>query len=207
MKRSIVAVGFFSLILVDSFAFATESYFPIRQNKGDGGISSFKASWYGKSLRRMNEPRLPSLASNKAVLVYRFMALPTWGNPISVRAQKGGQVYSVSSRRLNGQGGYDPGKLGEQMDITLSESDSKTLERLFAVLNFFQMSTDEEVLGADGTEWILEVVSEGKYHVVNRWCANEYDPQKRGLEPFMAFCKFLIERSGLAEWQRIWNNL
>src|SRR5271170_3987611 len=36
-----------------------DSYFPVRTKTGDEGISEFKSKWYGQSLERMKEPRLP----------------------------------------------------------------------------------------------------------------------------------------------------
>jgi hypothetical protein len=74
-------------------------------------------------------------------------------------------LYSLSARRLDGQAGYEPGKLVESKDVALDADDSKTLAALIQNLNFFQMSTEDDVRGADGDEWIIEGVSHGKYHV------------------------------------------
>jgi hypothetical protein len=81
----------------------------------------------------------------------------------------------------------------------LSQADSNTLETLVTNLKFFQMSTDEKTSGHDGEEWIIEGVSNGKYHVVQRWSASSYDPEKRRLTEFLALCKFLIDKSALSE--------
>jgi hypothetical protein len=107
----------------------------------------------------------------------------------------------LSARRLGGQAGFDPGKLAEAKDIALSADDSKPLDVLIQNLNFFQFPTDDGVIGVDGDEWILEGVSQGKYHVAQRWCASEqhYNPQKRGLAAFLAFCKFLVDKSTLSQ--------
>src|SRR5262245_26151947 len=65
-------------------------------------------------------------------------------------------------------------------------------------MNLFQMPTDDGDRGLDGEQWIFEGVAGGKYHVIQRFCAS-YDPKKRGLEPFLALCKFLIDKSTLSE--------
>jgi hypothetical protein len=103
-------------------AFADDSYFPIKTNAGGEGVTAFRSKWYGESLERMNEPRLPELVKDVKAEVYRIMILPSWGNPIVVRVQKHGELYSLSARRLDGQGGYDPGKLVEAKDIELGMS-------------------------------------------------------------------------------------
>ena len=143
--------------------------------------------------------RLPEIAKEGKAVVYRFTILPTWGNPIAVRARKEANTFTLSARRLDGEGGYDPGKLVEQKEVELTEVESMALESLIKELKFFRMSTDDETYGKDGDEWILEGVAEGKYHVVQRWCAAKYDPKKRGLEPFLALCKFLVDKSTLSE--------
>jgi hypothetical protein len=179
-------------------ASADDSYFPIKTKSGGEGVTAFESKWYGKSLERMSEPRLPGLAKDVNADLCRIMILPTWGNPIVVRVQRHGELYSLSARRLDGQGGYDPGKLVESKNSELSAEDSKTLEQLIQNVSFFQLPTDDGVFGHDGDEWIMEGVSRGKYHVVVRWCADSYDPEKRKLTAFLALCKFLLDKSALS---------
>jgi hypothetical protein len=176
-----------------------DAYFPIKTKVGGEGITAFECKWFGKSLERMNEPRLPRLVKDANAIVYRLMILPTWGNPIAIRVQRHGELYSLSARRLDGQGGYDPGKLVEAKDIELTADDSKTLAALIQNLSFFQLRTEDPVTGKDGDEWIIEGVAEGKYHVVVRWCADSYDPEKRKLTTFLALCRFLSDKSTLSE--------
>lgn len=197
MKAIILAMVFSCAV---TSALAQESYFPIRTKSDAEGVTAFEAKWYGESLKRMNEPRLLDAAKDVNAEVYRLMILPTWGNPVVVRVERHGRLYNLSARRLDGQGGYDPGKLIESKNVELDPGDSKNLVALIQNLNFFHLSTDDrEVSGNDGEEWIVEGVSHGKYHVVERWCATDYNPDRRGLKPFLALCKFLIDKSTLSE--------
>jgi hypothetical protein len=177
-------------------------YFPIKQKAGDEGVTAFEAQWYGLSLERMKEPRLPDFAKDANAEVYRMMILPTWGNPIVVRVQRHGGIYSLSARRLDGAGGYDPGKLAEAKDIELSGHDSKALDALIRNLNFFQLPTDNDAGGTDGDEWILEGVAKGKYHLIQRWCADSFEPDKRGLTTFLNLCSFLLHKSKILKHAR-----
>src|SRR5271170_914190 len=89
-----------------------------------------------------------------------------------------------------------------RLDMTLANWSSQKTSRLVRMiqnLSFFQMPTEEEVIGTDGDEWIIEGVSEGKYHVVVRWCADSYDPRKRKLTAFLALCKCLVDKSTLSD--------
>lgn len=175
------------------------SYFPITSKAGAEGVTPFEAKWYGTALERMNEPQLQAATKNLGQDVYRLTILPTWGNPISIRVQKHGETYSVHSRRLDGQGGYDPGRLVEAKDVELSAGDSEVLARLIENLNFMRIPSEENIAGMDGDQWIFEGVSQGRYHVMVRWCASSYNVKKRGLRPFRALCKFLVDKSTLSE--------
>jgi hypothetical protein len=195
-------ISILALWCATALAFPEDTYFPIRTKPGGEGVTAFESDWYGKSLQRMNEPRLPELVKDVNAEVYRIMILPTWGNPIVVRAQRHGDVYSLAARRLDGQGGYDPGKLVESRDIELSADDSKTLTVLIQNLDFYRLPTDDDIKGFDGDEWIIEGVSQGKYHIVQRWCANDYNPKRRKLIAFLAFNKFLLDKSKISKRPR-----
>lgn len=188
----------FVLLFPPSWILSENSYFPIKTKPAEG-ITAFEAEWYGRSLQRMNEPALPDSAKEANAEIYRILILPTWGNSIAVRVDKHGQTYHLSARRLDGQAGYDPGELAETKDTDLSLEDSNTLGALLRDVDFFQMSIRDNVRGYDGDEWILEGVSQGQYHVVQRWCAASYDPNNRKLKPFLALTKFLLDKSKLSK--------
>lgn len=187
------------ILCVLTWAFTDGSYFPIKTKAGAEGVTTFEAQWFGKFLAQMNEPPLPEFTKDVNAEVYRMMILPTWGNSILVRVEKHGTIYSLSARRLDGQAGFELGKLVEAKNFELNAEDSKTLEQLIQNVSFFQLPTDDGILGNDGDEWILEGVSQGKYHVSKRWCASSYEPGKRGLNAFLNLCRFLVDKSALSE--------
>lgn len=199
------AIQLIPLVLcVFTWAFSDTSYFPVQKSLGEEGVSAFEANWYGKSLQRMAEPRLPDLAKDSTMEVYRLMILPTWGNSVVVRVSRHGDTYTLSARRLDGQAGYDPGKLVEKKEVELSAEDSAKLRSLIQNIAFFQMPIHDDVQGEDGDETVFEGVMSGKYHVITRWCASEpaYHPDKRGLRHFLDLSKFLLDKAALSEKPR-----
>jgi hypothetical protein len=187
-------------VAVTPLAIAGTTYFPISKSDKEPGLSASRAEWYSKYLTTMEEPSLIDATNDPQRRVYRLTILPTWGNSIAVRFEETGASYRLSSKRLDRQGGaYDPGKLAESKDLTLNKEDSKTLAALIADLRYFAMATQDRVSGFDGDRWILEGVSDQKYHVIERWCASSEQTKERGLEPFIALCRFLITKSGLSE--------
>ena len=179
--------------------FADDSYFPIRTKAGEEGVTALESQLFGLLLGQMQEPPLRELAKDVNAEVYRMMILPTWGNSILVRVQRSGTVYSLSARRLEGKAGFERGKLVEAKDFELGTEESRALERVLQNLGFFQLATDDGVLGTDGDQWILEGVSQGKYHVAMRWCASSYKPDERGLKAFLDLCRTLVDQSTLSE--------
>ncbi len=174
-------------------------YFPPQTFAADP--LNFRVRWYSAELHALGEIPLSEFTRDVDAEVYRLMILPTWGNAIAVRIYKRGNLYRLSASRTDGQAGFDPGKSVEAKDLDLGVDDSKTLEGLLRDLNFFMLPTDDDFnfRGFDGDEWVLEGVSQGRYHVVDRWCATSYNPQKRGLTAFVALCKFLVDKSNLSE--------
>jgi hypothetical protein len=173
-------------------------YFPVEKDgeRRNGAISSLESEWFSKSLSAMGEPSL--FPAKKDVTAWRLLILPTWGHPVSVRAELVAGVYKLTSCRLDGQGGYDPGKTAEKREVTLTKDDTASLTKLLDALKMFGRPTSDDHEGLDGDRWIFEGVAGGKYHILNLWCAGD-DMKGRGLQPFMDVCQFLVTQSKLAE--------
>jgi hypothetical protein len=195
--KSIIFV--LALLCAAATVVADDSYFPIKTKTGGEGVTEFESKWYGRSLEQMKEPRLPELAKDSNAEIYRITILPTWGNAIAVRVEKHAELYSLSASRLDGQAGFELGSLVESKNVVLGAIDSRTLAQLIENLDFFQMPTEDDAKGFDGDQWIIEGVSQGKYHVAVRWCAASYHPGMRKLSAFLALCKFLMDKSTLSE--------
>jgi hypothetical protein len=54
---------------------------------------------------------------------------------------------------------------------------------------FWTMPTQEQDFGGDGSEWIIEGVKNGEYHVVARWTPKEGSP-------YQSLGKQFVELSG-----------
>jgi hypothetical protein len=188
-----------SLVLVFAVnsGYGGDAYLQTKPSEQD--ISKLKDDSYQQVLQQLKEPRLPGVESDSKKEVYRILILPTWGNAVSVRVERHGENYNLAARRLSGNAGFELGKLVEERNIELSGEDSKRLEDLIQNLKFPGMPTDDGVLGFDGDSWILEGISNGKYHVVRRWCAASVHPETRKLGAFLALVKFMVDKSTLSQ--------
>lgn len=192
MKVSFRAALCFAVI-----ASVSESYSQTLSQARSEDVAKFEKR-YSASVERFKEIRLSEVATDSQAEVYRMMIFPVWGDPISIRVQKHNGIYALSARRLDGHGGFKVGKLVEEKDFDLTQADSQVLDDLIQKVNLYEMSSSDAFIGVDGDEWVIEGVSQGKYHFVERWCATEYGPEKRGLANFDAFCKFLVDKSKLS---------
>jgi hypothetical protein len=184
MKKIIPII--FTLIALTAFAEETD-YFP------DGTINAFCEEWYGKHLSTMKEPSLFPIASDQSKEIYRFTLLRTWGRPISVRVDVNENVITIHTVKLTGSGGYEPGGIKFKESITLSPEASSKLIKKINSLKFFSMPLEDDTRGCDGSEWIFEGIKNGQYHVISRWCPDDYDTEKRNLVEFVAVCNCLLK--------------
>jgi hypothetical protein len=141
---------------------------PSWQDTTQNALDTFVNKWYSKMLFGLREPVLSSYKGEKEI--YRFIWLRTFNHPVSVRVEKQGDVIKLFSIATNGAGGYEPGQLivGTSFDIT--DIQYKTLLTKLDKASFWTMRTeDSEEDGKDGSEWIIEVVKDNKYHMTTRW--------------------------------------
>jgi len=109
---------------------------------GGDGVTASSPNGTASPLERMNEPRCPDSPKDVNADIYRIMILPTWGKSHRSQGPKAGELYSLSARRLDGQGGYDPGKLVSK-GLELGARRFKVACVLNSDLNFFQLSAED----------------------------------------------------------------
>jgi hypothetical protein len=136
--------------------------------------------------------------------IYRITFIPTFHNPIRIRIEKRKDDCFLVAKQLNGQGGYDAGKLKEEKRRRISLKDWNQLVDLLNQANFWVMPFEDKrqepdekgsiKICLDGSEWTLEGVKTGKYHAVSRYCPE--------LKSFEAIGLFLAKLSELGVKER-----
>ena len=152
---------------IDSATF----YFRTKPNLQDttiNAIDSFSNSWYSKMLFALEEPILKDYNGEKEI--YRFTWLRTFNHPVSVRLEKQSDIIKLFSKVCSGAGGYEPGKIIFDTTITLTQRQVDTINIKLDNARFWILPTEsKEDNGMDGSEWIIEVFKNNKYHMVVRW--------------------------------------
>jgi hypothetical protein len=181
-------------------------YFP--SGTFDQSSQSFMEKWYSGTLRSLEEPSLFALRNDQSHRVYRFLWLPSFHRPISVRLTINADGSgSIVTRSVDSHAGLvrkpasDTGKLIRDTTISIAKVQTQdVLERLQRTA-FWSMPTEEgqqlpqpsgassggpavPLPGLDGSRWILEGVDGGEYHVVDRWSPPD--------NSYSELCKYLF---------------
>jgi hypothetical protein len=196
IATAIVAIEFNSSTCVLG---TDETFFPDLVFDKDKEGNEFIVEWFTKHLKAMKERSLWMRSQkDRATTVYRFLWLPTFDRPISVRIEKSGNSAVLHVVQLDGRGGYEPGKIIADKSAVLSSKQWDEVKRRLDKIKFWQLPTEDKAasLGTDGDQLILEGAMAGKYHIVDRWgpdSGNDY----------AGLCRYMLELSGL-DVMKIW---
>jgi hypothetical protein len=158
---------------------------------------TFTNDWYSGQLRAAAEPRLRATGEDREI--FRLSWIPSFHPTVIVRVERNESQYVLVAKRLTGAGGYEPGKVGEQVRRPLERSEWNAFNRHLKAANFWSMQPDEppkftengeQVIGTDGSQWFLEGASRTEYHFVDRWFIEDYPSYFRA-------CLCLLALSGL----------
>jgi len=163
------------------------SYFPQSIPTRGEGLRTMN-EWYGNHLKAMSEPVLWKESKSGAER-YRFLWLRTFDHPISVRVESTGSTATLFFKELNGAGGYDPGELIATKSVVINPEAWCAFIKKLDQANYWNGPLERDDLGHDGSQWILEGVRGGRYHVVDRWTPRDGS--------YREACMYLLEQAGV----------
>lgn len=170
MARSLLRIIAVLLLLTVQTGIVTakEVFFPPGSLSDRVNVQDAIETWYSKHLRSMGEvPVYPAVAD---LHLYRLTWLRAFHHPMVFRLEvRSNGTAKLYTKMTDGKGGYAPGKLilSEEKHLTKTQVD-----KLLNILNsmpFWTAPSLDDKHGMDGARWILEGVSDGLYHVVDRW--------------------------------------
>jgi hypothetical protein len=141
-----------------------------------------------------------------AIQAYRFPWLPSFSRPISVRLTLNADgTGSIVARSVDRHAGLltkvppDTEKLVVDKTIDVDKAPVQDVLAQLKGVAFWAMPTEEEqtplfgaarqnptvrVAEADGSRWILEVIRDGEYHIVDKWSPKE--------NSYSQLCRYLL---------------
>jgi hypothetical protein len=159
------------LIMTTAATSGQTIYFPNRLFDQDAKWDKFTSDWYGGQLKALQEPSLLSLSKDKTTQSYRFLWLRTFHHPVSVRIDIHADGTALLTTKIaSGAGGYAPGHLITNTSKPLTKTETQVfLNKVDKEKFWMQPVKPKGPLGEDGSEWIIEGVKDGKYHLASRW--------------------------------------
>ena len=171
---------------------SSNGFFPLSEEGGKNSIPRIRGEWYSSQLTSLKEEPLYAKRKEKNLEVYRFTFLPAWGSSKATTIFRDGGELRVRSRRLDGEDGFEPGELVEEFERELRGSESESLFRLLEEVDFTDDATEKKgAMGEDGTQWILEGVHDGQYHVLDRWSPDSRMDKETTLAPLVELCDWM----------------
>jgi hypothetical protein len=166
---------------------AQTEFFPAVALSENAWSARFLNGWYSSQLKAMNERPLSALENEDES--YRFLWLRSFHKPVAIHVWRVGVRHFIVVKRLNGRGGYDPGRFDLYWAYSLSENEWDAFMMYLEHSQYWLMPPEDDLLMNDGAQWIMEGYREGRYHVVDR--------QSPGASTYRDACMYLLRQSGL----------
>ncbi len=169
---------------------SSQLYFPLSSDNVsiDDAFDSSENTWYSQHLFSLKEPIIFNATSRNEI--YRFTWLRSFDNAVAIRIERHGDNYYLFWKVSDGKGGYAPGKLIINKQISIDKATWQKFKKCLRQCDFWNLKTNVLVLNDDGAQWILEGKENKNYHVVVRW-----SPTKEA--SFYKCCNMLIELTDL----------
>lgn len=162
-------------------AMATQAdFFPVRREepkpdfgsvKTGSGLAEPEAESYQQQLGVADEPSLYQRSLHSGGDALRFTWLPTFHPAVMVRVEAlSSPRPRLIARRLEGRGGLAASAVADRVDRFLTPGEATALRAFLASSDPFTQreAPDTGVRMLDGAGWLIERVSGGDYHVVER---------------------------------------
>lgn len=170
-----------------------------------------------QQLEKLGEPVLKD-AAQKHLTGIRFIWVPTFDSPISIRATRQGDKKTLTVVQMAGKGGYEWGAVKTTKTIELADKQWAELIDLCSVDGArapsqklekeFRDNFVEAMSGLDGSNWFLEVTDDKGYTVEGipnpiiedaELAKSLKEKSNLDLKPFLDVCFYLFDLSGLTK--------
>jgi hypothetical protein len=163
----------FPLARTQKLSPASVPFFPkLAKNHSNDVLKHY---WYTSQLQALREKSFLSLARTKSAESYRFLWLRTFNHPVVVRLDVKADGTSTLTKKVgSGKGGFSPGILVEDEAKTLTRDQTHAFLSKVTATDFWSSENPvDDQRGTDGSQWIIEAVKQGRYHIVDRWMPRE----------------------------------
>ena len=159
---------FFCVLLLSLTSLLAQTrYFPA----DSFGKDKFVEDWYTQQLAALEEPSFLPLIQVSTQTEYRFLWLRSFHHPIVVRIEVLPDGTGILTTKTGGgAGGYQPKAIIQNQSSKLTSLQIQQFQNLLKKVSFRSLSTTSSTgeIVCDGSEWVIEAVDSGRYHVITR---------------------------------------
>jgi hypothetical protein len=148
-------------------------YFPVGLFSKHPQLSEWRARWYAKELRGLEEPSLREAETKHGTAVYRLLLIPPFTPSLVIRLMANSDGTGTLVAKLGTKRGEGDETTPREQTVSVSPEQVSKFLHLFNDADFWSLPTAQpEEVGsmrfADAKEWCLEANKSGIYHVVDR---------------------------------------
>jgi hypothetical protein len=178
---------------------AQQTYFPLNALGIDSWADQFKAKWYSQELKVLEEPSLLEQSKTPSCESYRFLWLRSFHHPVVIRLDiRADGIGVLTTKVASGTGGFKPGHLVENTSRPLTREQTQAfLGRLERVSFWSLPSHVDDQNGTDGSQWVIEGVREGKYHLADRWSPDNGPVRELGINLAVGLANMKVPKDEL----------
>jgi hypothetical protein len=145
-------------------------YFPPGSLNDSARLSKLREDWYSTQLQGFGEPSFVEQSKDKAAESYRFLWLRSFNDAVCIRMDILADGSGVVTKKVSGVAhGKNAGKMIVNEQVRLIKEDVTKFLAQMGKQEFWSLPTRDNRRGLDGSEWVIEGVKAGNYHVVDRW--------------------------------------
>jgi hypothetical protein len=148
-----------------------EDYFPACVFSDREDEDHYMASSYSLLLEAFDEPPLFPRKPSKDIECYRFTWTRAFHKPVVLRVDVKRENDATLTIKIGelAPWSHKITKLARNEKKRLEKDAVQSLKATVKRTNFFELPSYEKVEGLDGSDWTIEALVEGRYHIVSRW--------------------------------------
>jgi hypothetical protein len=125
---------------------------------------------YNPYIYALEEPYIDSTKIDSGKFWFRIVVEPTFSQPYCLVVEKKANRTYLTAKMTDGKAGYYTGQLEFVCTKTFGDTMYNYISKVLHKLNFWKLRTDPiRHHGADGDNYTLEAIENGKYNIVRSW--------------------------------------
>lgn len=171
---------------------AQNAYFPFDED-GRVGLSRYQIRAYSSDLKAMRKKSFLAHAGNSEKTAYR-LTIFSENDTVCVELFNNNESWFITYTRIMLDGRNERALVTANLVAPIACEKVKNFAKIFDDLGFYSLHSADRGRGLGGSDWLMEAVIDGNYHVVVRW-SPEWDAINRDTARFKKVACWLLDNA------------